>query len=161
MIVRCKYRKFYYCDIFWIESWKKARENREMSALRKAIWLVMVPFRLVWMSVKAVGFLISGVLCLWLGAFVAYWVALTFSYIFLPDAWTEAMWAWASGLYDKHLWFRVATIAPFAFLVGLPFAFVKDDQTPEERRRQEEERHRQLNDDLAAQRFREGLGLPR
>ncbi|MER9580905.1 hypothetical protein [Mesorhizobium sp. M0276] len=132
-----------------------------MSALKKAIRLLILPFRIAWMSVKVVGFLISSVLCLWLGAFVAYWVALTFSYTFLPDAWTEAMWAWASGLYDRHLWFRVATIAPFALLVGLPFAFLKDGRTPQERRREEEERHRQLNDDLAAQQFREGLGLPR
>lgn len=121
----------------------------------------MMPFRLAWMSVKAVWILASVVLCLWLGAFIAFWIALTFSYIFLPETWTEAMWAWSSELYDNHLWFRIATIAPFVFLVSIPFAFLKDERSPEERQKEEDEKLRILNDDLAARRFREQLGQSR
>lgn len=88
-----------------------------MSALERAIWMVKLPFRAAWGALLIANFLVFGPLFLLVGAFVAYWVALTFSFIFLPEAWTEAMWAWASGLYAEHMWFKIATIAAFTLLV--------------------------------------------
>jgi hypothetical protein len=103
--------------IFWVERWKKAKENREMSALKKAIWLLAVPFRVAWTVFLIAYVLVGSAVCLMVGAFVAYWVALTFSYIFLPEAWTEAMWVWGASLYAEHHWIKVATIAAFTLLL--------------------------------------------
>ncbi|MET3595100.1 hypothetical protein ABID26_004512 [Mesorhizobium shonense] len=127
-----------------------------MPTLNEAIRLLILPFRIAWISLKVAWALIGCVLCLWLGAFLAYWIGLTLAYMFLPEAWTQAMWAWSSGFYHDHLWFRVATIAPFTFLVALPFAYLKDERTPEQRTKEMEQRRKQ-NDDLIAARQQEQL----
>ncbi len=118
-----------------------------MSALQRAIWMVKLPFRVAWGALLIANFLVFAPLFLLVSAFVAYWVALTFSFIFLPEAWTEAMWTWASGLYAEHMWFKAATIAAFTFLC-LPLLFWPGE-TEEDRKKREEE-FRRANEDLIA-----------
>jgi len=139
-----------------------------MSAVEKAIWLVKLPFRVAWTALLILNFLIVAPVVLAVGAFVIYWVALTISYILLPEAWTAAMWAWGSGLYADHMWVKVATIGAFTVLVSPIFLLAKDGRTDEEIRKEDEERLRLANDALIAQRnqrewdarWRESMGLP-
>lgn len=100
-----------------------------MSALTKAIRLLILPFRIAWTGVLFAYVIVGSAICLLVGAFVAYWVALTLSYIFLPEAWTEAMWMWGSSLYAEHQWFKVATIAAFTLLI-LPILAVWPGRDP-------------------------------
>ncbi|OHV80286.1 hypothetical protein [Ensifer sp. LCM 4579] len=88
-----------------------------MSAFSKAITVVTLPLRAAWTAFLIVNFLVVAAAILLVGAFVVYWLALAFSYLFLPEVWTEAIWSWASGLYTEHTWFKVATIAAFVLLL--------------------------------------------
>ncbi|MFC0808934.1 hypothetical protein ACFHWW_26425 [Ensifer sp. P24N7] len=88
-----------------------------MSAYSKAIRVVALPFRAAWTGILIANFLVIAAAALLVGSFVAYWLELAFSYLFLPEVWTEALWSWASGLYAEHTWFKVGTIAAFALLL--------------------------------------------
>ncbi|MBP2236583.1 hypothetical protein J2Z31_003097 [Sinorhizobium kostiense] len=88
-----------------------------------------------------------------LGGFVAYWLALTFSYLFLPEAWTESLWLWASGFYAEHTWFKVVTITAFVLLL-FPLLGYWPGRDPLEEAAHERKMI-ELNKDLIAVRKRE------
>ncbi|RWF05865.1 MAG: hypothetical protein EOS81_03080 [Mesorhizobium sp.] len=123
-----------------------------MSALERAIWLAKLPFRVLWGALLIVNFLAFAPLFLLVIAFVTYWIALSLSYLFLPEAWADGMWAWASELYAEHLWFKAATITAFTLLC-LPLLFWPSES--EEDRKKREEKDRRATDDLIAAREQE------
>lgn len=121
-----------------------------MSALMKAIRLVILPFQIAWTGVLFAYVIIGSAVCLLVGSFVAYWAVLTISYIFLPKEWTEAIWMWGSSLYAEHLWIKVGTIAAFTLLL-LPILATWPGRDPREEA-VHEKKLQELNDNLIAAR---------
>ena len=78
---------------------------------------VTFPFRSVWLLLQITCFLLFSVACILVAAFVGYWIALTFSYAFLPIQITESVWQWAANLYARSAWFKAGTITSFLLLV--------------------------------------------
>jgi hypothetical protein len=123
-----------------------------MSALMKAIRFLILPFRIAWTGFLIAYVIIGTAVFLLVGSFVAYWVVLTLSYIFLPEAWTEAMWVWGSSLYAEHLWIKVGTITAFTLLLLPIFAALPGRDPLEEALH--EKKMQELNDNLIAARQR-------
>lgn len=88
-------------------------------------------------------------------SFVAYGVAMVFSYAFLPTEWTQALWQWATDLYAHSSWFKAATITFFALMV-LPILRFWPGRDPVADATREREMTR-LNEDLIAARRQEEL----
>ncbi|CDZ40284.1 Hypothetical protein NGAL_HAMBI1145_53170 [Neorhizobium galegae bv. officinalis] len=87
-----------------------------MPAARKALRVVVFPFQAARFLILIANFLAVSAVCLLVASFVAYGVALAFSYGFLPPEWTQALWQWAQELYERLSWFRAATIVFFTLL---------------------------------------------
>ncbi|MBY5766636.1 hypothetical protein HFO06_26640 [Rhizobium leguminosarum] len=126
-----------------------------MSAARKALRVVVLPFRAAWFLMLIANFLAVSGVCLLVGAFVAYGIALAFSYAFLPAEWTQALWRWAADLYAQSSWFKAAALAFFTllFLPILRFWPARDPVGDAARERE----ITRLNDDLIAARRQEQL----
>ncbi|MBY3053731.1 hypothetical protein [Rhizobium laguerreae] len=126
-----------------------------MSAARKALRVVVFPFRAAWFLMLIANFLAVSGVCLLVAAFVAYGIALAFSYAFLPAEWTQALWRWAADLYAQSSWFRAAALAFFTLLLLpiLRFWPARDSVADTARERE----ITQLNDDLIAARQQEQL----
>lgn len=120
-----------------------------MWAYRNAVRIVTFPFRAAWILVLIANFLLVSAVRAVFAAFIAYALALTISYAFLPAAWTQALWQWAADLYGQSSWFRATTITFFLLLLLpiLKFWPGKDPQADAAR-----EREARLNDDLIAAR---------
>lgn len=127
-----------------------------MSALRKAIRLLTVPFRIVWTGVLIAYVIVGSAICLLVGAVVAYWVALAFAYIFLPEAWAETMWVWGSSLYAEHQWIKITTIVAFTLLL-LPILAAWPGRDPLEEVIHEKKMN-ELNNNMIATRQQEPRG---
>jgi hypothetical protein len=134
---------------------KIARGEERMSAFRQALKVVVFPFRAAWFVVLSANFIIVSVVGLFFASFVAYGVALVFSYAFLPAEWTQALWQWASDLYAHSSWFKAATITFFALLF-LPILRYWPGRDPVADGTREREMTR-LNEDLIAARRQEEL----
>lgn len=126
-----------------------------MSALRQSLKVVAFPLRAAWFLVLSANIIIVSAVGLFLGSFVAYGVALVFSYAFLPAEWTQALWQWAADLYARSPWFKAATITFFA-LVLLPILRFWPARDPVADAPREREMTR-LNEDLIAARQQEEL----
>lgn len=126
-----------------------------MSAYQKAIRAVTFPFRAVWFLILIANFLVASAVCALLAAFIAYGLALTVSYLFLPTEWTRTLWQSAADLYAQFHWFKAATITFFALLL-LPILKLWPGRDPQEDAGREREATR-LNDDLIAARQQEQL----
>ncbi|MBB3649194.1 hypothetical protein FHX14_005428 [Rhizobium sp. BK619] len=126
-----------------------------MSAARKALRVVVFPFRAAWFLMLIANFLAVSGVCLLVAAFVAYGIALAFSYAFMPAEWTHALWQWAVDLYAQSSWFRAATITFFTLLFSTILRFwpARDPMADAARER---EITRQ-NDDLIAARQQDKL----
>jgi len=125
-----------------------------MSAFRQSLKVVVFPFWAAWFVVLIADFIIASAVGLIFASFVAYLVALIFSYAFLPAEWTQTLWLSATGLYAHSFWFKAATITFFAllFLPILRFWPRRDPVADTTRERQMV----RLNEDLiAARRQRE------
>ncbi|MFA1676871.1 hypothetical protein ACDY97_30130 [Rhizobium mongolense] len=116
----------------------------------KAIRVMTLPFRAAWTGFLVVNFVVVAAAVLLVGVFVAYWLALAFSYMFLSETWSEMLWAWASGLYADYTWFKVGTIAAFALLLS-PLLWATGEHRTASEIKEEEERERRVASDLAAQ----------
>ncbi|QPB24277.1 hypothetical protein [Rhizobium sp. 007] len=130
-----------------------------MSAYRNAVRIATFPFWAVWILVLIANFLLVSAVCAVFAAFIAYALALTISYAFLPAAWTQALWQWAADLYAQSIWFKAATITCFVFLFLpiLRFWPARDPQTDAARQREAT----RLNDDLIAASQQEHLRAKR
>lgn len=124
-----------------------------MSAARKALRVVVFPFRVAWFLILIANFLALSAVILFFASFVAYGIALAISYTFLPAEWTQALWQWAADLYAQSSWFKAAIIAFFTllFLPILRFWPARDSVADAARERE----ITQLNDDLIAARQQE------
>lgn len=126
-----------------------------MSAARKALRVVVFPFQATWFLMLIANFLSVSAGCLLLAFFVAYGIALAFSYAFLPTESTQALWQWAVDLYAQSSWFKAATIVFFTLLFSVILRFwpardpVADAASEREITR--------LNDDLVAARRQDAL----
>jgi hypothetical protein len=134
-------------------------EKRLMLAHRKALRIVVFPFRAAWVVILIANFVVVSAVCVLFAAFIAYASALTFSYAFLPAEWTRVLWQWAAELYAQSTWFKTATITFFALLLlpVLRFWPVRDPHLDAVREREV----MRLNDDLVAVRQREQLQTKR
>jgi hypothetical protein len=130
-----------------------------MSALMKAIRVLILPIRIAWTGIQFAYVIISSAVCLLVASFVVYWAVLTISYILLPEEWTEAMWIWGSSLYAEHHWIKVGTIAAFTLLV-LPILAVWPGKDPLEEAIHEK-KTAELNDNLIAARQGKRATAPR
>jgi hypothetical protein len=119
-----------------------------MSAFKQGLRIVVYPIRAAWLIVLIADFIIVSAVCLFFASFVAYGIALIFSYALLPDAWTQALWHWAVDLYDHSSLFKAATIILFAFL-ALPILRFWPARDPVADALREREM-KQLNEDLIA-----------
>lgn len=126
-----------------------------MSAQQKAIRAVTFPFRAAWFLILIANFLVVSAACVLFAAFIAYALALTISYLFLPMEWTRAVWQWAADLYAQSNWFKAATITFFVILL-LPILKLWPGRDPNADAPREREATR-LNDDLIAARQQEQL----
>jgi len=90
-----------------------------MSAFRQSLKVVVFPLRAAWFVVLSANIIIASAVGLIFASFVAYVVALIFSYAFLPAEWTQALWLSATGLYAHSFWFKAASIT-FSALLFLP-----------------------------------------
>lgn len=119
-----------------------------MSAHQKAI-------RAVWFLILIANFLVVSAACLLFVAFIAYGLALTVSYLFLPTEWTQALWQGTADLYAQSNWFKAATITFFVLLL-LPILKLWPGRDPEADAAREREATR-LNDDLIVARQQDQL----
>lgn len=126
-----------------------------MSAFRQSLKVVVFLFRAAWFVVLSANFIIVSVVVLFFASFVAYGVALVFSYAFLPTEWTQALWQWAADLYAHSSLFKAATIIFFASLT-LPILRFWPCRDPLVEAVREREMTR-LNEDLIAARRQEEL----
>ncbi|NKM48721.1 hypothetical protein GFL91_27955 [Rhizobium leguminosarum bv. viciae] len=126
-----------------------------MSAARKALRVVVFPFRAAWFLILIANLLAVSVVCLLVASFVAYGIALAFSYAFLPAEWTRALWQCAADLYAQSSWFKAATIAFFTLLFSGILRFWPARNTVADAARERE--ITRLNDDLIAARQQEQL----
>ncbi|MCZ7935873.1 hypothetical protein O9X90_26465 [Agrobacterium leguminum] len=123
-----------------------------MSVQQTAIRIVTFPLRAAWFLILSVNFLVVTAACVLIAAFVAYGVALTISYFFLPAEWTRGLWEGAAGLYVQSVWFKGATITFFVLLL-LPILKLwpgRDLKADTDRKREA----MRINDDLIAARRR-------
>jgi len=134
---------------------KIARGEERMSAFRQALKVIVLPFRAAWFVVLSANFIIVSAVGLFFALFVAYGLALVFSYAFLPTEWTQALWRWAADLYAHSSWFKAATIIFFALLF-LPILRYWPGRDPVADGTREREMTR-LNEDLIAARRQEEL----
>ncbi|TBZ97198.1 hypothetical protein [Rhizobium leguminosarum] len=126
-----------------------------MSAARKALRVVVFPFRAAWFLILIANFLVVSAVCLLVAFFVAYGIALAFSYAFLPAESTQALWQWAVDLYAQSSWFKAATVAFFTSLFSAILRFwPARDPVADAAREREITR---LNDDLIAGRRQDQL----
>lgn len=123
-----------------------------MSVYRNAIKAAMLPFRAAWFLLLVANFLVLSAVCLVFAAFAGYWLALAFSYAFLPVEWTQALWAWGAHLYTHYIWIKVATISVFLLLVLPILKWPARDPDVDATR---ERKIARLNDDLIAARQQE------
>ncbi|MBY5337077.1 hypothetical protein HFO99_24715 [Rhizobium leguminosarum] len=126
-----------------------------MSAARKALRVVVFPFRAAWFLTLIANFLVVSAVCLLVAFFVAYGIALAFSYAFLPVESTQALWQWAVDLYAQSSWFKAATVAFFTLLFSAILRFWPA-RDPVADAAQEREITR-LDDDLIAARRQDQL----
>jgi len=126
-----------------------------MSAFRQSFKVVVLPFRAAWFVVLSANFIVLFALGLFLTSFVAFGVALVFSYAFLPTEWTRALWQWAADLYAHSSWFKAATITFFAMMF-LPILRYWPGRDPVADGTRERKMTR-LNEDLIAARRQEEL----
>lgn len=126
-----------------------------MPAQRKALRLLTFPFRAAWVLILIANFLVLSAVCVLFAAFIAYALALTISYVFLPTEWTQALWQWGADLYAQSSWFKAATITFFVLLLLpiLRFWPMRDPQADAAREREA----MRLNEDLIAARQQEQL----
>lgn len=123
-----------------------------MSVHHTAIRIVTFPFRTLWFLILSANFLVVSAACILIAAFVAYGLALTISYFFLPAEWTRGLWEWAASLYAHSAWFKGATITFFVLLL-LPILKLwpgRDLKADTDREREA----MRINDDLVAARQR-------
>ncbi|MGO7185812.1 hypothetical protein ACCT14_31585 [Rhizobium brockwellii] len=126
-----------------------------MLAARKALRVIVFPFRVAWLLVLIANCLAVSAASLFFASFVAYGIALAISYAFLPAEWTQALWQWAADLYALSSWFKAATIAFFTVLFSAILRFwPARDPVGDAAREREITR---LNDDLIAARRQEQL----
>ena len=101
-----------------------------MAAFRTAFKILQFPFRAIWVLTQIAFLLVVAPICLMVGCFVAFWVGMAFSYVFLPADWTLTLWQSASDLYARSALFKAATIASFTLLC-LPILAVWPGKPPE------------------------------
>ncbi|OWK25206.1 hypothetical protein AJ87_13040 [Rhizobium yanglingense] len=128
-----------------------------MSAHQRAIRAVTFPFRAVWLLILIANFLVVSAASLLFAAFIAFGLALTVSYLFLPMEWTQVLWQGAADLYAQSNWFKAATITFFVLLL-LPILKLWPGRDPEADAARAKEATR-LNDDLIAARQQEQLRM--
>ncbi|NKL24663.1 MULTISPECIES: hypothetical protein [Rhizobium] len=124
-----------------------------MAAARKALKVVVFPFRAAWLLILIVNFLAVSAVCLLVASFVAYGIVLAISYAFLPAESTQALWQWPVDLYAQSSWFKAAAVAFFTLLF-LPILRFWPARDPVADAAREREINR-LNDDLIAARQQE------
>jgi hypothetical protein len=109
-----------------------------MAAFRTAFKIALVLFRVFCVLIQIAFLLVVAPVYLMVACFVAFWVGLTLSYVFLPAAWTLALWQSASKLYAHSALFKAATIASFAVLC-MPLLTISSAALPEKTRRELDE----------------------
>ena len=125
-----------------------------MLAYQKAFKILFLPFRLLGNLVRIALFMMASIAAILVAALIAYAILLSFSYLFLPLGWTEALWLWASELYEQSASFKAAMITAFILLL-LPLLGLctgSDSKTTSREREVED-----LNDQLAVARRRDWL----
>lgn len=123
-----------------------------MSVQQTTIRILTFPFKALWFLILSANFLVVSAACILIAAFVAYALALTTSYLFLPAEWTQGLWEWAVSLYTQSAWFKGATITFFVLLL-LPILKLWPGRNLEADTAREREAMR-INDDLIAARQR-------
>ncbi|WP_245510456.1 hypothetical protein [Rhizobium leguminosarum] len=129
--------------------------EKDMLAARKALRVIVLPFRAACFLMLIANFLVLSAVSLFFASFVAYGVALAISYAFLPTEWTQALWQWAADFYAQSSWFKAAIIAFFTLLFSAILRFwPARDPVADAAREREIAR---LNDDLIAAQRQEQL----
>lgn len=123
-----------------------------MSAIRMAQRAFTLPFRAAWLLILVANFLLVSAACVLVAALVGYAIVLGFSFAFLSQETTQAVWHWAVDLYARSSWFKAVTIASFVLLV-FPILRFWPARDPVADAAHERDMAR-LNDDLIAARQR-------